>query len=336
MKGRRVLVGSLLVAIVGWAAACGGGKPATSPDEVVPLDDEPKSGAGSGAAEASSPEVARATEALEAGRFEDAKAAAEQAIAKNPKDAQAHYYLGVAQSGLKDGPAAMASFEKALELDARLVEAYVNLSAAQLEAQKPKDALSTVEKGLAVAAKHPALTLNRALALDALGEKDKALVAYADAVQAAPGDWTVRVAYAQLLVQAGKRAEALAQVAAIRESDDQRLLAVAANVARQVKAYADCVATLDRAIKLKEHPALLVRRGMCREDLGDRDGALKDHQRAIELDDRFAPGHYYRGHLLRDKDKKEACRELLRGAELGGETGIGPDAKKEAAALGCK
>ncbi|HEY5959838.1 MAG TPA: tetratricopeptide repeat protein [Polyangiaceae bacterium] len=332
----RALLGMALI-------GCGGGnKPASSPDEVVPLEDSAanRSNPGAkaaGAEQASSPDVAEAMKAIEAKQFDKAKTLLTTAIQKNPKDAQAHYYMGVAlASAGGDSAKAIESLEKAIALDPKLVDAYVNLSALKLEAKDAAGALAAADKGLAIAKKQPDLALNRALALEALGKKTEAVSAYADAVAARPEDCTLRVSYAQLLAQAAKKTEALGQISAIRECKDTRLLAVAANVARQLGASADCVATLDAALKLEAHAALFVRRGMCREDLKDVAGATQDYKQAIERDAKFPPAHYYYGLTLKASDKPKACKELALAADLGGEQGIGPEAKKAKAELNCK
>jgi len=334
VRSVRCAATMLALALLG----CGGGnKPASSPDEVVPLEDTNSKSKSKGVEQASSPEVADAMRAIESKQFERAKELLKSALAKNANDAQAHYYLGVTFSASGgDTAEAAKSFEKAIELDSKLIDAYVNLSALKLEAKDATAALAVADKGLALAKKQPDLALNRALALEALGKKTEAIAAYGDAVGARPDDCTLRVSYAQLLAQASKKAEALSQVSAIRECKDTRLLAVAANVARQLGASADCVATLDSALKLEPHAALYVRRGMCREDLKDTAGATSDYQKAIERDAKFPPAHYYYGLTLKSDDKAKACLELTLAAELGGDKGIGPEAKKARSELGCK
>ncbi len=334
VRSVRCAAATFAIALFG----CGGGnKPASSPDEVVALDDAKPNGGTKAAEQASGPEVADAMKAIEAKQFDRAKQLLETAIEKNPKDAQAHYYMGVTISAAgSDVAAASKSFEKAIELDPKLVDAYVNLSALKLESKDAAGALAVADKGLGLAKKQPDLALNRALALEALGKNSEAIAAYGEAVAARPDDCTLRVSYAQLLAQASKKTEALGQVSAIRECKDTRLLAVAANVARQLGASADCVATLDSALKLDPHAALYVRRGMCREDLKDAAGATADYQKAIERDAKFPPAHYYYGLTLKGSDKAKACKELSLAAELGGTEGVGPEAKKAKTELGCK
>ena len=322
-----------------FALGCGGStKPANHPDEIVPLGElSPDTKAASTVEAASSPEVADAMKAIEAKRFADAKTLLEKALTKNPKDAQAHYYLGVtlSQEG-GDLKGAVQSYEQALTLDPKLIDGYVNLSALKLETKDAAGALSVSEKGLTVAPKQPDLALNRALALEALGKTEEALKAYGDAVQVRPDDFTLKVSFAQLLAQAKKKTEALAQVSAIRECPDPRLLTMGAIVALGLDAPAECVALMDRGLKIEQHPALYVRRGMCRDKLKDAAGATADFKKAIELDAKFAPAHYYLALLVKASDKVTACKELTLAADLGGNQGIGPSAKKDKAELGCK
>lgn len=330
---------SVALLSLGFLFGCGGNtKPANQPDDVVPLADSAgKKGPAPTVEAASSPEVADAMKAIEAKRFADAKALLDKAIAKNPKDAQAHYYLGVTLSSEgADLKGAIQSYEKAIELDSKLADAYVNLSALKLETKDAAGALAVCEKGLAVTPKQPDLTLNRALALEALGKADEALVAYGDAVGVKPDDFTLKVSYAQLLAQAKKKTEALAQLSAIRECPDPRLLTMGAIVALNLDAPADCVALMDRGLKIEQVPGLYVRRGMCRDKLKDIPGATADYKKAIELDSKFAPAHYYLAVLVKATDKATACKEFALAVELGGTKGIGPSAKKDAKDLGCK
>src|SRR5512147_1030299 len=98
---RRV---SCIVALLGtvnfgFTFGCGGtSKPASSPDEVVALEDSKPQPGSKSVERASGPEVADAMKAIESKQFDKAKALLETALQKNPNDAQAHYYMGVTLS----------------------------------------------------------------------------------------------------------------------------------------------------------------------------------------------------------------------------------------------
>ncbi len=336
LTSRQSLIGAVALLM---ASACGSSsKPPETSQDAILLDDSHSStnGKSSSASHTPSAAVDQAMKALEAKRFDEARDILTRAVSENDKDVLANFYLGVAHAGLGDTSRAVSSYQKAISLDPKFAEAYVNLSALQLDAKDADGALATVEQGLKNA-KSADLYLNRAIALETLGRKDEALAAYAAAVKQMPENLSLRVTYAQLLAASGKKEEALTELRRVRDGADPKLLAIAAIEARQLGAFADCVAILDRAIAQKDLAPLHVRRGMCREDLKDDSGSRNDYERAISMDPQFAPAHYYLGMLLRrTADKKKACSELLLAAELGGSQGVGPEAKKAAAELNCR
>jgi tetratricopeptide (TPR) repeat protein len=171
---------------------------------------------------------------------------------------------------------------------------------------------------------------NRALALEALGRKDEAMPAFAAAAKAKPGDAQLRITYAEYLSAAGKRDEALSELRAVQDIDDPTLLAALGMRFGRLKAYPDCIAALDRAIKLKDSADLHTRRGVCRHDFGDDAGAQADYDAALKLDDKFAPAYYYLGRHLEKKDKKRALDALDKAQKLDASGPIGKQAKQAA------
>src|SRR5258706_11272883 len=210
----------------------------------------------------------------------------------------------------------MTEYKKALELDAKLVEAAVNLSGAQFEGKDAAGALGTAEQGLKANPKSPELLVNRALALEALGKKDEAMTAYGAAVKAKPDDAQLRITYAEYLAAAGKRDEALTELRAVQNVEDPTLLAALGVRFGRLKAFPDCIAALDKAIKLKDSADLHTRRGVCRHDFGDDAGAQADYDAAIKLEANFAPAYYYLGRHLEKKDKKRAVEALEQAQKL--------------------
>ncbi len=330
----------LPVVLILALCACGSSSKAPeSAASVMPLDDRPSNtstNTSSADTHTPSPEVSRAMKLIEAQKFAEAKDVLSRAAATDSKDVLAQYYLGVACGGMKDTDGALVAYNRAIQLDPRFAEAYVNLSALQLDLKDASGALATTDVGLKNA-NSPDLYLNRALALEALGKKDEVVAAYGAAVKQMQDNLSLRVRYAQLLADSGKKEEALAQLRRVRDGDDPKLLALAAILARELGAYAECVAVLDHAISIKDLAALRVRRGMCREDLKDDAGAKTDYERAIAMEAKFAPAHYYYGEMLRKaKDQKKACAEFALAIEYGGTQGIGPQAKRASSDFGCR
>jgi tetratricopeptide (TPR) repeat protein len=225
-------------------------------------------------------------------------------------------------------------YKKALELDPKLVDASINLSALLLDANDAAGALKVVDNALKLAPKEKGLLTNRALALEATGNKDEAVKAYGAAVEAGGDDPQLRIAYAQLLAESGRKEQALEQLRKLGPIDNPQLAAAAANTFGRLKAFADCVGVLDKAIASKPAPDLLVRRGVCRMENGDTAGEKADYEAAIKLDPKFAPAYYYLGkHLLAKGDKKGAQANFEKAVETGGDTPPAKEAKEELAKL---
>lgn len=333
MKMSRALATALSTT---WLSllACSATPAPQTPDDPPPLDDPaPKKPKQDAVVAPSSELVKQGMDAIQKQDFAAAKQALADATAKDPKDPQAAFYLGVALDGLGDVNGAMAQYKKALELDPKLVEAAVNLSGAQFEQKDAAGALATAQQGLKANPKSPELLVNRALSLEALGRKEEAMSAYGAAVKAKPDDAQLRIAYAEYLTAAGKRDDALTELRAVQNVDDPTLLAALGVRFGRLKAFPDCVAALDKAIKLKDSADLHTRRGVCRHDFGDDAGAQADYEAALKLDDKFAPAYYYLGRHLEKKDKKKALESLEKAQKLDATGPIGKQAKEAAEEL---
>jgi tetratricopeptide (TPR) repeat protein len=323
-----VVLGTLLGSL-----ACGGPPPAEQPANPPPLDDpapaQPQSG-GDQVVAPSNELVKQGMDAIQKQDFETAKSLLAQAAQKDPKDPQAAFYLGVAHDGLGDRAGAIVHYKKALELDPKLTEASVNLSGALYEQKDGAGALAAADHGLKANPKSPELLVNRALALEALGKKEEALAAYANAVKARPNDAELRITHAEMLADAGRRDEAIAELRAVQGVEDPVLLAALSVRFGRLQAFADCVATLDKALKLSDTADLHTRRGVCRHDVGDDAGAQNDYEAALKLDPNFAPAHYYLGRHLEKKDRKRALESLEKAQKLDPNGPIGKQARAAA------
>jgi len=309
-------------------AACGGSAP---PAEAPPPSLEEPAPAGSEqSAKPSSKKVEQGIDAIKAQDFVKAKALLSEARTESPKDPQAAFYLGVALEGLSDGTGAMAAYKDALALDPKLTEASVNLSALALDAKDAAGALSAADLGLKTSPKQPDLLLNRALALEASGKKEEALKAYGAAVAASPDNIELRIAYAELLTAAKDEKTALEQLRAVSTTDDPKLLEKLAQKFGRLHAPADCIAVLDKAIKVSNSANLHVRRGVCRHDQKDDAGALSDYEAALKLDEKSGPAHYYLAKHVCPTDKKTAATHFKRAAEIAGNDDIGKRAAEMA------
>jgi tetratricopeptide (TPR) repeat protein len=74
---------------------------------------------------------------LEAGQFDEAKARAEEVIAADPRDARAHILMGNALAGLHDGSQAVRQMEQAVALDPSSPDGYSALGSIQFAVANP-------------------------------------------------------------------------------------------------------------------------------------------------------------------------------------------------------
>ncbi len=322
----RVVCSVLLLACV---SACGGssGEPATandaeaSPEEL--LGDEPDQ-----AVPASSADVQKGIDAIKAEDFATAKDVLTAAVESHPEDPQAVFYLGVAESALGEVEPAIEHLQKALELDPKLSDAALNLSALLVDQERYDEALQAADKGLAVAPNDTGLVQNKALSLLMTDKAAEAVPLLKQVVEKKADDEEMRFMYAQALLTAGDEAAAKAELDTLASSKDRAVLASVADMLGRQKEWGGCIKALDNAIAQEEAGELYVKRGLCKHGKKDEDGAKADFQRAIELDPKSPKGHFYLGHNLRGRgDKKGAKAAFAKAAELDPEGKLGAAAR---------
>jgi tetratricopeptide (TPR) repeat protein len=263
-------------------------------------------------AASTSDDVTKGTAAIKAGDWTTARASFEAAIKKNPKQADAHYYLGLVMDKTGDKAAAEKHYKEALTLQPDLQEAAENLTATLVETQKYDDAIAVAKKALARNAKNAEMQLNLAFALSGKGDVEAASKAFDDAVKLAPNDARFYLGYAQHLTAAKKSDEAIAKLKQAQRvaGNDVGLLASIALEQKNLRDFQSCVATLDTAIKQKDAAELRVYRGHCKLGLKDLPGALAEFQAAVAKEPNSAPAHYSLAGALADSGKlKEAIAE---------------------------
>jgi len=283
----------------------------------------------------SGPDVERAILSIKAGDFRSAKAGLEVALTKNPKNATAVYYLGVALENLGDKSGAEQRYREALALSPDIVEAAVNLGAICIDGKKYDEAIAVTQKGLARRPDDPALHANMAFALLGKGDKTGALAEFDRSVRVVGDNAGLRLAYGELLLETGNKAKAAGELhgALAAAGSDRAMLASIARLLGAAGAFADCVSGFDKAIAAGDDAELRVRRGVCRHELKDEPGAKSDFEAAIKLSPKFAPAHYYLGQsLLAAGNAAQAAKEFEAAAAAGQGTELGKRAKEQAQA----
>lgn len=303
-------------ALAGFLSACGGAPAAptpTPPNRATPepiADEAPPTPKKERAAPPSSEDVARGMKALEAGDIGSAKSAFEGAVKKNPKDGDAHFYLGVTLEKSGDKAGAEKHYKEALALRPDLEAAAINLGAMYIEASKHDEALAVTQKALGKQPKNASLLTNLGIALATKGDAGAAN-AFEEATRAAPQDPLIRLTYAQWLRTWKKLDEAAAQLkAAAPHAKDLGTLASIGHEQRLAGAFADCTSSLSKAIEQRDIAELRTDRALCKVGAKDDAGALDDLMTAVKKEPGYGPAHFYLANRLAQGGKfAEAVKE---------------------------
>jgi tetratricopeptide (TPR) repeat protein len=325
---RRVASGFVLG--LAWVTGCGGdAPPPKTPPKSEPAAAKPVP---IQQAAAPSPKLKPGIDAVAAKDFGKAKELLTVARAQSPRNPQVVFYLGLAEQGLGNNDAAKRLYKIALRLDPKLLEASLKLSALLLDSGKPEDAAEAVgvlDAALRANPNSEELLLNRALALSRTGDYAGAAGAYGKLLVKGPDDPNLRLDYARALGKSGQKEKALGEIEKVTKTGDADLLTMAANVQGQMRDFQACVATLDTVVQKKAGPDPLVRRALCKKELGDTAGEKADYDLALKLDDKFAPAYLYLGvHQHLAKKDKDALAALEKARKFGSGTPVAVDADK--------
>jgi Flp pilus assembly protein TadD len=282
--------------------------------------------------------MARGTAAVKAGDWAAARAAFETAVAKQPTDAEARYYLGVSQERTGARDLAEASYRQALALRADFPEAIENLVALYVDARRFDDAIAAATQVRSGMPRNPELQLNLALAMSGKGDVEAANKAFEEALQKMPNDVRFRLAYAEHLRGAHRSEAALVQLReALRAAGENPALLGSVGFAfRTARAVPECIKAFDAAIARADNADFRTNRALCKLASKDRKGALDDLRSATTQDPSFAPAQYWLGSTLHEDGKFDPARaayESYLKLTPTGPMASAADAKRKLAAL---
>ena len=120
------------------------------------------------------------------GRLEEAVESYDKALAIEPKLVNALYNRGVTLSNMKRAADALASYDKALEIAPDDSGIWMNRVPVLVDLNRPQEALAAAEKLLAVAPQYAEAWNNRGIALQALQRFEEALASYGKALAIKP------------------------------------------------------------------------------------------------------------------------------------------------------
>lgn len=322
----------LVLALVGCGTAgCGTDEPPKAP--VLTADPPLATAAEDGAVQT---ELERGIAYVRNEKYAEAKEHFRKALAVKPTPT-AYTYLGVADEKTGDRAGAEEAYKAALKLDPTFAEAAQNLSALYLDdPAKPDEAIALLKPAIDKTKDNARLLQNLGFAYGLKGDIDAAGKAYAAALEKGE-DAQIRFAWGALLAEKKQNDRAAEQLKKAVEGakDDAALLVSVGRLLGATRAFGDCVKAFDKALAVKStDPEWYVRRGTCKHELKDEDGAQKDYEAAVKIDPKFPAAHYYLGlSFITQKKRLFGTRELEKAKELGKGTPIGKAAADKLADL---
>ncbi|MGD9538126.1 MAG: tetratricopeptide repeat protein [Alphaproteobacteria bacterium] len=244
------------------------------------------------------------------GRFAEAVASYDRAIACRSDYAHAFNNRGNALLKLGRRDEALASYDQAIALKPDHAEAFYNRGNLLHELGRHEEAAASCDQAIALRPDHAQAHYNRGNALRELGRYEEALASYDRAIALAPRDAQALYNRGIVLQELERHEEAVA--------DYGRAIAVAAgyvdafynrgNALHELGRDEEAVASYDRAIALKpDHTRAFNNRGNALDALGRYEEAVASYDQAIALEPGYARAFYNRGKTLQNLCRYEAA-----------------------------
>ena len=250
-------------------------------------------------------------------QWQDAINKLEAGEKKFPDDARFPYYLGrlhLERGAFSDARAAM---ERAVSLDATLLDAYGAL--AQLVWRLEQDP-STAEHYVQQAIKKPT-RIDAGVATKIAGyyrmsdQAELAIKWYNEALRRDPNAWPARLSLAKIHLEEQQTDKALELLKSAREAgvQDIRLSAYLADAYRQSEQYDRALKAISKVIDQKpENAQYIFIRGQIRFDRGNFDTARRDFNKANELDPLFHRAYFYVGRTAFEQGDHKTALKIFR------------------------
>ena len=205
---------------------------------------------------------------------------AERAVALSPEDATAQLQLGNVCAAMKQFNRASDAFRAATRLNAGLEAAWRNLGAVLIDAGRPAEAVSPLQKALALQPDAPETYANLGLAYAHQEDYASAAKAYVQALRLKPSDPQLHLRLGYACALAG-------------QPDSER-------------------AAFERAAGLSAAPAAVWHEaGMFLEGRGRKSDAVAAYQKALDLDPHLAEARRRLGLLLEASEDRAALETQL-------------------------
>lgn len=185
-----------------------------------------------------------------AGRLAEARALAEQVVARRPSDIEALHLAGTCALYAGAGDTAAGYFERVVALDPKHVSALYNLGNALMVLHRYGEAEARYAAAIALQPKIAPIHTNRGAALAKLGRADEAMASYDTAIALKPDFFEALRNRAGMLHAAGRLDEAIAAYDRVLEVNPRvaETLALRGDALLSTKRYTAAVESYSRAL----------------------------------------------------------------------------------------
>lgn len=277
--------------------------------------------------------LAQARSAIRSAKYQDAIKKATDILTKDPTSAAAWCLKGEAQSRLKDTTAALESFNKAIQADKASI--YAVVGKANTLAELKNEAAEAQELLRQAASMTPSSAVDylaRGAAFRALGQYEKALADYDEALQRKPDFPEIQMNKGMVYWHKGDYASAIPLFTAAIKLDPNFVEALANRGAayRKTGNINSAITDYSKAIEVNPNDAMtFYNRGVAHEKQQLHERAIADFTSAIRLQPRYPEAYLNRGVAYTGVNKiAEAKQDFQKAAEQDPSGEAGQKAKR--------
>ncbi|MDB5686012.1 MAG: hypothetical protein JWR77_601, partial [Rhizorhabdus sp.] len=232
------------------------------------------------------------------GRFGEAADRIANLVRLQPCSEVLHNFAGAAFAGARDYGAAIASYDRAIELNPAYADACSNRAVALRELGRLGEALASCEQAIEQQPDFADAHSNRGIILKDLGRFDEAVASYDAAIRLQPGSAASHYNRANLLreMQQPERAVESYDRAIQLRPDHADAFSNRGNALQEMKRPAEALYSYEASIRLRpDHAEAYFNRGNVLAELKRLDEAANSYAMAVRLDPGFAEA---KGRLL--------------------------------------
>ena len=215
---------------------------------------------------------------LQAEDLEGSVSAYDRAIRLNPRYVEAYINRGIAKKNMGRHTDAIADHDEAVRLKPNLAEAYTNRGNVKSEMGRHADAIADHDEAIRLKPDYAEAYINRGIAKKNMGRYTDAIADYDEAIRLNPD---------------------------LAEAYTSRGIAKS-----QMGRHTDAIADHDEAIRLKpDYAEAYINRGIAKKNMGRYTDAVADYDEAIRLNPDLAEAYFNRGNTKIALGLKDAARE---------------------------